>query len=123
MEKEKTQDEKVTSQFESNLKKLIALTNEVKNESKLPNDDIGLVIKEIVKERKAEKLNQFKKDVSNLLNKKLEFDKECKKLEEDYKNTVIKKKKEFSEEMQKLFSNIEDINQIEQDYYQTFKGV
>ncbi len=123
MEKEKTQEEKVTSQFESNLKKLIALTNEVKNESKLPNDDIGLVIKEIVKERKAEKLNQFKKDVSNLLNKKLEFDKECKKLEEDYKNTVIKKKKEFSEEMQKLFSNIEDINQIEQDYYQTFKGV
>lgn len=120
---EKTQEEKSSIQFESNLKKLLALTNEIKAESKLPNDDVGLIIKEIVKERKIEKINQFKKDVSSLLLKKIEFDKECKKLEEDYKNTVIKKKKEFSEEMQKLFSNVENINKIEEEYYQTLKGV
>lgn len=117
------QNDKVSKQFEANFKKLVALFggDAVFKKPSVPNDEIGNLVEELVKERREEKIKEFKEQAKGLLDKKINFDKECKKAEEEYKQKVIQKKKEFTDEMKKTFSIIEDINEIEKSYYESIK--
>ncbi len=117
------QNDKVSKQFDANFKKLIALLGGEKNLKKVnvPNDELGSVVEDLLKERREEFIKDFKSKAKAVLDKKIEFDKEVRKAEEALKNTVIAKKKEFSEKMKEVFSMVENIQEIEKSYYQSMK--
>lgn len=118
-------EDKVSKQFDANLRKLVAIMGGQKNMKKVsvPSDEVGDVVEELLKERRAEKVQEFKAKAKEILEKKLEFDKAVRKAEDELKNTVNTKKKEFSEEMQKLFSFVDDIGSVEKSYYQSLKEI
>lgn len=118
-------EDKISKQFEANFRKLVALMggkNNLKRVS-VPSGDVGTIVEDLLKERREEKIKEFKTKAKEILEKKLNFDKDVKKAEDDLKNTVNAKKKEFSEEMQKLFSFVDDISAVEKSYYQSMKEI
>ena len=117
-------EDKVEKQYNANFKKLVALMNGEKNmrKTKVPHNEVGQVVEELIKEKKATAIKAFKEQAVVLLDKKVEFDKEIKKLEEEFKGKVNTKKKEFTEEMQKLFKTVEGIEAIEKSYYESLGG-
>ncbi len=119
------QNDKVTKQFDANFKKLIALLGGEKSLKKInvPNDELGTIVEDLLKERREEFVKDFKAKAKSLLDKKLDFDKEVKKAEEDFKKTVINKKKEFSDKMKEIFNMVENIQEIEKSYYNSMKEV
>ena len=117
--------DKVSKQFDQNFKKLISLLGGESAFKKptVPNSEVGGIVEELIKEKREEVIKQFKEGAKNLLNKKIEFDKECKKAEVQLKNTIIAKKKEFSDEMKKVFSLVENMQEIEKSYYSSIEEV
>jgi hypothetical protein len=122
---EQSSQDKIGKAFESNFKKLVALMGGKGNLKKpsIPNDEVGDIITELLVEERVAIIDKFKTDAKSLLKAKLEFDKECKKAEELYINTVNTKKKEFTEKMVDLFKVLENINGIEASYYTSIKEV
>lgn len=122
-ETQEQQNDKVSKKFEQDFKKLVALLGGEKNLKKtnVPNDELGGIVEELLKERREDFIKEFKSKAKALLDKKLEFDKEVRKAEDDLKKTVIAKKKEFSEKMKDVFGMVENINEIEKSYYQSMK--
>lgn len=122
---EQSSQDKIGKAFEANFKKLVALMGGKGNLKKpsIPNDEVGDIITELLQEERAAIIDKFKTDAKGLLKAKLEFDKECKKAEETYINTVNTKKKEFTEKMVDLFKALENINGIEASYYTSVKEV
>lgn len=117
------QNDKVSKQFDANFKKLVALLGGDKalKKTSVPNDELGNIVEDLLKERREEFVKEFKSKAKELLDKKIEFDKEVKKAEEEFKNKVIGKKKEFSEKMKGLFNMVENIQEVEKSYYSSFK--
>lgn len=117
------QNDKVSKQFDANFKKLVALLGGDKalKKTSVPNDELGNIVEDLLKERREEFVKEFKSKAKELLDKKIEFDKEVKKAEEEFKNKVTNKKKEFSEKMKGLFSMVENIQEVEKSYYSSFK--
>lgn len=124
-QQEQGSEDKVGKQFDSNFKKLIALLGgeAAFRKVKIDNDETSTLVEELLKERKAEKLIEFKDKAKKLLDKKVEFDKEVKKAEEEFKNKVNTKKKEFTEEMKSLFNIVENIDELQKNYYNSIKEV
>jgi hypothetical protein len=118
-------EDKISKQFEANFRKLVAIMGGAKNMKKVsvPSGDVGTIVDELLNERREEKIKEFKTKAKEILEKKLEFDKNVRKAEDELKNTVNAKKKEFSEEMQKLFSFVDDIGAVEKSYYQSLKEI
>lgn len=117
------QNDKVSKQFDANFKKLVALLGGDKalKKTSVPNDELGNIVEDLLKERREEFVKDFKSKAKELLDKKIEFDKEVKKAEEEFKNKVTNKKKEFSEKMKGLFNMVENIQEVEKSYYSSFK--
>lgn len=122
-ESQQEQNDKVSKQFDANFKKLVALLGGEKALKKVsvPNDELGTVVEDLLKERREDFIKDFKAKAKVLLDKKLEFDKEVKKAEEEFKNKVVQKKKEFSEKMKEIFGMVENMQEIEKSYYQSLK--
>lgn len=122
-ESQQEQNDKVSKQFDQNFKKLVALLGGEKTLKKVsvPNDELGSVVEDLLKERREDFIKDFKTKAKALLDKKLEFDKEVKKAEEEFKNKIIQKKKEFSEKMKEVFGMVENMQEIEKSYYQSLK--
>ena len=117
------QNDKVSKQFDANFKKLVALLGGDKalKKTSVPNDELGNIVEDLLKERREEFVKEFKSKAKELLDKKIEFDKEVKKAEEEFKNKVTNKKKEFSEKMKGLFKMVENIQEVEKSYYYKYK--
>jgi len=122
---EQSSQDKIGKAFDANFKKLVAVMGGKANLKKpnIPNDEVGDIITELLAEERTAIIDKFKTDAKALLKAKLEFDKECKKAEELYINTVNTKKKEFTEKMVDLFKVLENINGIEASYYTSVKEV
>ena len=71
------QNDKVSKQFDANFKKLVALLGGEKQLKKvsIPNDELGDVVEDLLKERRAEFIKDFKEKAKSLLDKKIDFDK------------------------------------------------
>jgi len=123
-ETQEQQNDKVSKKFEADFKKLVALLGGDKGLKKVavPNDELGTIVEELLKERREEFIKDFKTKAKSLLDKKLEFDKEVKKAEEEFKKSVLNKKKEFSEKMKEVFGMVENIQEIEKSYYESMKA-
>ena len=122
---EQSSQDKIGKAFEANFLKLVALMGGKANLKKpsIPNDEVGDIITDLLNEERVAVIDKFKADAKSLLKAKLEFDKECRKAQEDYTNTVNTKKKEFTEKMVNLFKMLENINTIEASYYSSMKEV
>lgn len=123
-EKEQQQDSgKIEKKFQENLSKLMGLLkgNEQVFKEKVPNEDMDLIIEELIKERKEKTIEEFKKKASNILDKKVEFDKFVKQKESELKSAINNKRKEFSKEMEDCFNLVENINSLHQQYKNSLK--
>lgn len=113
------QGDKINKQYEAGLRKLIALMEGDKNlrKSKLPKSDLSVVIAELLKEKKEKLAIEVKTKVSTLLDEKVAFDKEVKRLEEDFRKNVNAQKKTFTDKMNEVFKLIDGIDDVEKSYY------
>lgn len=123
-EAQKQNADKITKKYDAAFKKLVALMGGDKNLKKvsIPTTEVGEIVTELLKERRQKTIDKFKIDAIAILDKKIEFDKEVKKAEDTFKNTVNAKKKEFTEELLKLFQGLESINETEKAYYTNLGG-
>lgn len=117
-------NDKITKKYDAAFKKLVALMGGEKNlkKSSIPTSEVGDIVTELLKERRQKTIDKFKVDAMAILDKKIEFDKEVRKAEDQLKNTVIAKKKEFTEEMIKVFATLENIQEVEKAYAENLKG-
>lgn len=122
MNQEDVKTEK-NDQFEKNLNKLTALLGgkTLFKKSKLPKDAVSNLVAELVTERKEEIAVEFKSKAKELLQKKVEFDREVKKMQEEMNKQIEAKKKEFVEKLNSLFNLVENIEEVEKSYYDSIK--
>jgi hypothetical protein len=117
-------EDKIEKNYSASLKKLVALLNgQGMKKTRLKKNEIADVVAELIKEKKEKALTEFKVEAIALLDKKVEFDKEVRRLEEEFKNKVNVKKKEFTESMQNLFKKVDNIDEIEKSYEESLSSI
>lgn len=83
------------------------------------NDTVAGLVDELLKEREEATAKTFKEKVSALIDKKIAFDKECKKAEEDYKKLILEKKKAFTSEIKDVLQLIGNAEELRKAYVST----
>lgn len=122
-ETQNTQNEdnnKVAKEYDKNVKTLIAIVGGDKNlypNKKVKKDVVTTIVDGLLKQRKEKAEEEIKADLVNILDKKVLLDKEIKAKEEELAKLKIAKQKEFNESFKKIISRIENINELEKDYY------
>lgn len=122
----KEDNSKVASQYEANLKKIVAIVGGQENiypQKKINKDTVDTIVTELFKEQKEEFSKTFKNDLKELLSKKVQLDKDIRAKEEELKKLKETKQKEFNEACSKMFGKVEDLQNLEKDYYQTLTTV
>lgn len=116
---QENQDNKVVKEFNKGMKKLVALFGgeQAFARTSVPNDGLGNVVEELLRERRQQMIDKFKEEAKIIIDKKIELDREIKKAEEELKQKITAKKKEFNEKMKTLFAMVENINTVESSYY------
>ena len=113
-------NDKIGKAYDAGFKKLIALIQGKKQlfkKSKVANNDVATLVDELMEERKLAIAKEVKDDIRKLLEAKMEFNKLCKKAEEDYIKTTNDQKKAFTDKMSAIFAKIENINDVEKSFY------
>ena len=111
---------KVAKEYDKNVKTLIAIVGGDKNlypNKKVKKDVVTTIVDGLLKQRKEKAEEEIKTDLVNILDKKVLLDKEIKAKEEELAKLKISKQKEFNESFKKIISRIENINELEKDYY------
>lgn len=116
---------KVEKNFESSMKKLVAIIGGEKNlfaSKKVNKDVMKIIVDELLSERKKVAEEEIKSDVIKLLDGHValtkaisEKKKELIKLEQD-------KKKEFNEAASKVFAKIDSIEVLSSEYYSSLSA-
>jgi len=116
---------KVDKQYQAAFKKMVALMKGHGNmkQPRLNQDEVADIVTELIQERKKTAIAEFKKEAVTILDKKMEFDKEVKRLEQEFNSKIDAKKKEFTLAMQGLFKKIESIDEIERSYENSLKDL
>lgn len=116
--------DKTSKQYEQNIKRLVALIGGKENfpKSTIPSNEVSDIVIALLADRKKARIEEFKKKANEILDKKVEFDKIVRKEEQEFKNKVNAKKKEFNDELVKLFAFVDDIKTLEESYYKTISG-
>lgn len=115
---------KESLKFENNLKKLGALMQgHIEPARKASNDIIGSITGELLEERNKKFKEDFKKELTELIDKKIGLDKEIKAKENELMQIKTEKYKQFNQAINTLFGKIEDINGIESAYNTTLAGL
>jgi hypothetical protein len=116
---------KVDKQYQAAFKKMVALMKGQGNmkQPRLNQDEVSDIVIELIQDRKRTAIAEFKKEAVAILDKKMEFDKEVKRLEQEFNSKIDAKKKEFTLAMQGLFKKIESIDEIERSYEDSLKGL
>jgi len=107
--------------YTENINKLVALLNGdmLLTRSRMPNSEVFTAMQELVAEEKATRIAAIKEDVRLLIKKKMEFDTFQKQERAKFEKAVEDKQKEFNNEVNKIFSKIEDIKEMEENYLAT----
>jgi hypothetical protein len=111
--------------FLNNFKKLIALFSGelIFKKDKLNQDGLNEVLEELTKEKRDALKAEFKKRALALIERKQEFDRFSKAEQDKANKAILEKEKEFTKEMESIFGLVEKIGTIEQEYYNTLKGL
>lgn len=114
---------KVESQFNNNFKKLVALMQGEGNlkKVKVGKDDVADVISELTLERKKIAKEKFKQDAITLLDKYVDYQKKTAEAKLAYEKKIIEDRKAFIKEMESVFKQVEDMQNLEKSYYEAFR--
>lgn len=113
---------KIQNNYELTLKKLVAIVRGKENlnpKSKIKRDVLETIVDGLLKEKKESTEKEVKEGLNNLLLKKIEFDKLAKEKQEELNKIIQSKQKEFIDSANKLFSLIDGLNTLEEDYYKS----
>lgn len=119
---EQQDNNKIAKQYEANLSKLAAILGGKENiypTKKVEGAVLDTVIEELLKEQKEKVAKEVKTGLQELLDKKVQFDKDVKAKEEELKKLKEAKQKEFNESCSKIFGKISNIEQLQKDYEAT----
>lgn len=115
----KQEEGKVTKKFEADLSFMTAVLGggELFKPSKLISDELRQAINELAKEEKERAIKAVKEKTISIIARKTEHDREVAKLKKEFKNKEEESMKKFSQEVDLLKKDLEDIRGIEKKYY------
>lgn len=111
---------KVQKQFDDSIKKLVAILGDeskLNPQKKLPKDDVAMIVQQLFEEDTTQLREDLKGKIKALLQKHVEFKRALFEKERELAKLKTDKQKEFNQEAQKLFGSIENIGQIQSEYY------
>lgn len=109
---------KVEKQFQQNWDEMVAVFNgtDALRKVKIENDQLGYLVDEMLKERQEVANQEFKKDMSGLLDKYVLFEKELADAQKEYEKKVITKRKEFIAAIQSALGKVRDVKEFAKSY-------
>lgn len=113
-------ENKIVKNFDSTMKKLVAIVGGKDNltpTKRVKKDVLTTVVSDLLKEDKEEAEKAIKTELKELLSKHVLLVKELKKSKEDLQKLEENKMKEFTEAASKVFNKIDNLGQLESDYY------
>jgi hypothetical protein len=120
------QEDKTSLHFETNMKKLVGVLGGkelLTKTNKVKKDVLSTIVENLLKERKEKLELDVKTDLSSLLEKHVTVTKAIADKQKELKDLETAKKKEFNDACNKLFNKVEDIEQLEKDYYASLSSI
>lgn len=117
---ESNDDNKVNKAYDATMKKLVAIVGGDENlfpVKKVKKDVVKSIVSGLIKERKENAEKDVTKELVDLLDKHIQLKKALADKKKELDNLEQQKKKEFNEAASKLFGKIDEINQLESEYY------
>lgn len=117
---EKDQNNKIEKKHQATLKKLVAVVGDPKKlkfPKTIPNDGVAGIVKGLFEEEEKALLESVKVELRDTLKKYAEMEREFKQKEEEIQKVKLTKKKEFVAKAESLFAKIENIGDLEKQYY------
>lgn len=117
--------DKIVKNFESNMKRLVGVLGGeelLTNSSKVKKDTVELIVENLLKDRKEKLELDIKNDLSTLLDKHVTLKKSIADKKKELKDLENSKMKEFNDACNKLFNKVQDIEQLEKDYYESLSA-
>ncbi len=124
-ENQQQNGDKVAKTYEANLKKLVAIVGgkeRIYKQKKVGKDELATLVADMLKEQKETLAVEIKTELKALLDKKVALDKDIKAEEEKLAKLKQQKQKEFNEACVKVFAKVENIENLEKDYYTSLSG-
>lgn len=118
--------DKITKSFESNMKRLVGVLGGeelLTTTTKVKKDTVETIVENILKDRKEKLEIEVKAELSNLLDKHVALKKSIADKKKELKDLENSKMKEFNEACNKLFGKVQDIEQLEKDYYASLTSI
>lgn len=118
--------DKVTKSFESNMKRLVGVLGGeelLTTTTKVKKDTVETIVENILKDRKEKLEIDIKTELSTLLDKHVTLKKSITDKKKELKDLENSKMKEFNEACNKLFGKVQDIEQLEKDYYSSLTSI
>lgn len=109
------EQKKVEKRYNESIVKLTALLGgnlSLVKAPKVGTSNLDELLEDILKERREAALNKFKVDALSFFDRKVAFDKLIKQKEEEFQKEITKAKKEFADEADKLFNQLEGVNEM-----------
>lgn len=110
--------QKIENKYKNNLASVFALLkdNKFQPSKGVPASEMGEVIDEFFKEEIESKKQTVKENLKVLLTKKVQFDKTIEEETRKFQGIILAKKKEFSDELEKVLTMVQGIDQIRIDF-------
>jgi hypothetical protein len=111
-------NDKIDNQFKNNMKTLVALLkgDNLLKKTKVLNSSIDGIIEELTKERTDRMAIAFKEKATAAIDKIIAFNSFAKQQEEAMKKAINDKKKELNGELNNLFKDVENIQELQKSY-------
>lgn len=121
---EEQQPDKVAKEFSISVNKLTAILGSpsyLNPSSKIPQDELSTIVGDLLKDEKEKNRKEISDQLRALLKGYAELKAEIAKKEKELKQLEQTKMGEFNKAAKQLFSRIEEIDKIEQEYYGALK--
>lgn len=116
---------KVKKKFEESLRRLQAILGSPDwyKRSKIGQAELPALLERMTATKKEDLYRKFETMASNLIEKKLAYDKEVKQKEQEFNKIVEEKMKSFQVEMDEMFAIIDQIDNITKDYFGALNSI
>lgn len=116
---------KVEKKFNESLKKVQAILGNPGwfKQPKIGQNDLPELLERLTANKKEELYKKFETAAIALIEKKLAYDKAVKQKQQEFNKAVEDKMKEFQNDMDAMFSLIDQIDNITKDYYTALSSI
>lgn len=111
---------KVEKEFTNSVKKLVAIlgsSDPLKPTSKIPFDDLGEIVADLLKEEKEKNRKEVSEQLKALLKGHADLKNEVAKKKKELEQIEQNKMAEFNKTAKQLFNRIDEIDKKEKEYY------